>query len=120
MADYLIQESTLTGIADAIRAKEGSAAPIATTDFAQRIANMFTGEDLDAEMLTQDDLIAQLASLASRLSGKAVDSGATKALVPVPVVNFKREPGPKILSGEVISVTTPLPIPVFSVEEVTT
>ena len=114
MADYLIQESTLTGIADAIRAKEGSAAPISTTDFASRIANMFTGEDLDAELGAQDDLIAQLASLASRLSGKAVDSGTTRAFVPVPV-----DVGVSVDISPVIATPIRYPIPVFSIEEVT-
>lgn len=38
MADYLIQDSTLTDIADAIRAKDGSSAPILTEDMASAIA----------------------------------------------------------------------------------
>lgn len=35
-----INESTLVGIADAIRGKEGSTEPIPTVDMAERIANL--------------------------------------------------------------------------------
>lgn len=38
MAEYIIQDSTLTDIADAIRAKDGSSAPILTEDMADAIA----------------------------------------------------------------------------------
>lgn len=79
MADYLIQESTLTGIADAIRTKEGSAGPIATTDFASRIANMFTGEDLDPELGAQDALIAQISEV---LDGKGFAPDPDTLVVP--------------------------------------
>lgn len=43
MADYLIQDSTLTDIADAIRAKDGSSAPILTEDMADAIAAIPSG-----------------------------------------------------------------------------
>ena len=45
MADYLIQDSTLTDIADAIRAKDGSSAPILTEDMADAIAAIPSGGD---------------------------------------------------------------------------
>ena len=45
MAEYLIQDSTLTGIADAIRAKEGTSAGIPVTSLAQRIAALPSGGD---------------------------------------------------------------------------
>lgn len=38
-----INESTLVGIADAIRGKEGSTEPIPTVDMAERIANLPSG-----------------------------------------------------------------------------
>lgn len=38
-----INESTLVGIADAIRTKEGSTEPIPTVDMAERIANLPSG-----------------------------------------------------------------------------
>ena len=40
MPNWLIQESTLTDIADAIRAKKDTSEPIAVTDLADEIANM--------------------------------------------------------------------------------
>ena len=43
MTDYLIQDSTLTDIADAIRAKDGSSAPILTEDMADAIAAIPSG-----------------------------------------------------------------------------
>ena len=43
MSEYLIQDSTLTDIADAIRAKDGSSAPILTEDMADAIAAIPTG-----------------------------------------------------------------------------
>lgn len=43
MAEYIIQDSTLTDIADAIRAKDGSSAPILTEDMADAIAAIPTG-----------------------------------------------------------------------------
>lgn len=69
MAKYSIEDSTLTGIADAIRGKEGSSAAIPVSNFASRIGAIDTQEDLDAEMTTQDNLIAQLLAA---LEGKVV------------------------------------------------
>jgi len=43
MAEYIIQDSTLTDIADAIRAKDGSSAPILTEDMADAIAAIPSG-----------------------------------------------------------------------------
>lgn len=42
MSNLLIEDATLTGIANAIRGKEGSSNPIQVRDFAQRIANLPT------------------------------------------------------------------------------
>lgn len=68
MAKYAIDETTLTGICDAIREKEGSAEAIPVNDMKTRIRAISTGENLDAELETQDDIIAQIASA---LQGKA-------------------------------------------------
>ena len=46
MAEYIIQDSTLTDIADAIRAKDGSSAPILTEDMADAIAAIPSGTTL--------------------------------------------------------------------------
>ena len=43
MAEYIIQDSTLTDIADAIRAKDGSSAPILAEDMADAIAAIPSG-----------------------------------------------------------------------------
>lgn len=40
---YTIQESTLTDIADAIRSKKGTSAPIAVTDLADEIESISGG-----------------------------------------------------------------------------
>lgn len=45
--EYLIQDATLTGIADAIRAKTGGSAPILTTDMAAQIEAIPTGGGAD-------------------------------------------------------------------------
>lgn len=45
MAEYLINGETLTGIADAIRTKEGTTDPIAVSDFASRIGAIQAGGD---------------------------------------------------------------------------
>ena len=65
--------STLTGlfadIADAIRVKTGGTDSIVADAFPEAIAAIDTQENLDAELTTQDDLIAQLATA---LEGKAI------------------------------------------------
>lgn len=43
MADYLIKGETLTGIADAIRSKTGSSAPVAVSSMASQIAGIEAG-----------------------------------------------------------------------------
>ena len=48
-----INESTLVGIADAIRGKEGTTEPIATVDMAERIANLPSGGGIE-ELPTAD------------------------------------------------------------------
>lgn len=46
MAEYLIQDTTLTGIADAIRAKDKSSDTIQVSSFASRIAAISTGVEV--------------------------------------------------------------------------
>lgn len=43
MAEYLVQDTTLTAIADAVRAKKGTTEPIALTDFATEIESIQSG-----------------------------------------------------------------------------
>jgi hypothetical protein len=55
MAEYIIQDSTLTDIADAIRAKDGSSAPILTEDMADAIAAIPSGGGYDGlELISVD------------------------------------------------------------------
>lgn len=69
MAEYLIQDSTLTGIANAIRSKDGSSGVISVSNFSSRINAIDTQENLDSEMTTQDNLVAQITAA---LDGKMV------------------------------------------------
>ena len=49
MAEYLIQDTTLTGIAEAIREKTGGTDPVAVSDMARKIAEIEAGGgDIDA------------------------------------------------------------------------
>lgn len=50
MAQYLIQDSTLTGIADAIRGKTGNASSIAVKDMAAAIAALDAGSGVSRDM----------------------------------------------------------------------
>lgn len=43
MSEYLVQDTTLTAIADAVRAKKGTTEPIALTDFATEIESIQSG-----------------------------------------------------------------------------
>lgn len=58
MAKYVIEESTLTGIADAIRTKEGSSAVIPVLDMKQRILEIETGTDTSAATAEDSDVAA--------------------------------------------------------------
>ena len=58
MAKYSIEDTTLTGIADAIRAKEGSTGVIHVPDIPSRIAAIQTGHDVSAVTATAADVIS--------------------------------------------------------------
>ena len=58
MAKYSIEDTTLTGIADAIRAKEGSSGPIPVTQIASRISAIETGKDVSSVTATAADVIS--------------------------------------------------------------
>lgn len=47
MSKYIIDESTLTGIADAIRTKKGTSEAVAVTDFASEVEAIETAEEWD-------------------------------------------------------------------------
>lgn len=58
MATYSINATTLVGIADAIRAKDGSADPIHVPDIPSRIAAIQTGPDVSGVTATASDVIS--------------------------------------------------------------
>lgn len=52
MAEYIIQDTTLTDIADAIREKDGSTDPIKVSDMATAISEIPAGGEIDTTALT--------------------------------------------------------------------
>lgn len=58
MAKYSIEDTTLTGIADAIRAKEGSTGVIPVSDIPSRIAAIQTGHDVSGVTAAEADVVA--------------------------------------------------------------
>ena len=58
MAKYSIEETTLTGIGDAIRAKEGSTGVIPVPEIPSRIAAIQTGPDVSGVTATASDVIS--------------------------------------------------------------
>lgn len=57
MAKYVIEDTTLTGIADAIRSKEGTTAGIPVPDMSQRILEIQTGIDTSGATAEEADVI---------------------------------------------------------------
>ena len=51
MAEYIVQDTTLTAIADAVRAKKGTTEPIALADFATEIESIQSGEGSSSNKL---------------------------------------------------------------------
>lgn len=78
---YVIDERTLTDIANAIRDKEGTTNAIATNDFSDRISNIRTSEDLDSELTTQHDILVAQETLVndimSTLETKVANAGGS-------------------------------------------
>ena len=58
MAKYSIDSTTLTGIGDAIRAKEGSTGVIPVPDIPSRIAAIQTGHDVSGVTAGEVDVVA--------------------------------------------------------------
>lgn len=57
MAKYSIEDTTLTGIGDSIRAKEGSSGAIPVAEIASRISAIETGKDVSSVTATAADVI---------------------------------------------------------------
>lgn len=74
MAEYLVQDTSLTAVANAIRAKTGSADSLAfPSGMVEAISGFTGGEDLDAELATQGELIEQIMT---DIEGKVAGGGA--------------------------------------------
>ena len=58
MAKYSIEDTTLTGIGDAIRAKEGSTGVIPVPEIPSRIAAIQTGPDVSGVTVTASAVIS--------------------------------------------------------------
>ena len=58
MAKYSIEDTTLTGIGDAIRAKDGSTGVIPVPEIPSRIAAIQTGPDVSGVTATASDVIS--------------------------------------------------------------
>lgn len=88
---------TLTGlftdIADAIRSKSGSSEPIVADNFPGAISSISTSENLDAELATQDSLIAQITAA---VEGKA---GVTLPVLSNPAGAENIESGYQAIDG---------------------
>lgn len=74
MAKYVIDEKTLTDIADSIREKKGTSANITPKAMPSEIASITTAENLDTVLTEQDALIEELKEV---LRGKASSGGIT-------------------------------------------
>ena len=59
MAKYSIDSTTLTGIADAIRAKDGSTGVIPVPEIPSRIAAIQTGHDVSGVTAGEADVVAE-------------------------------------------------------------
>lgn len=74
MSNVLIQSSTLTGIADAIRAKDGSTAQMYPSEMAGKIDGVYEKGKTDGLSVTSD----ATASASNILSGKTAYVNGTK------------------------------------------
>ena len=73
MAKYVIDEKTLTDIAESIRMKKGTTAEITPEDMPSEIAGITGGgeaEDLDAVLTEQEELITTLQTILNLKAGE--------------------------------------------------
>lgn len=78
MAKYVIDSTTLTSIADSIRAKKGTVSNINPENMPSEIAGITTGEDLNTDLAEQESLIE---TLKATLQGKAAGGGVVETWI---------------------------------------
>ena len=72
MGEYLIQDTTLTNIANAIRGKTGGTEALTPERMTLEIENIQLGEDVSAELTEQDDIIALMQAAIATKSAAGV------------------------------------------------
>lgn len=81
MANVLVEETSLTNIANAIRNKNGTAAKYKPSEMANAISQITTSEDLTSELTEQNTLITTqettIDDIVSALQGKSAGGGDT-------------------------------------------
>ena len=85
MAEYLIQDTTLTGIADAIREKTGGTDPVAVSDMAGKIAEIEAGGG-DIDSLIDRSITEISSSSVTSIGGSAFESCSSLTTADFPVV----------------------------------
>lgn len=82
---YVIDNTTLTAIADSIRTKKGTSANIKPENMAAEISGITASEDLDAVLTEQEGLIDELKSV---LNGKARSLEIARSIADRTIVSY--------------------------------
>ena len=85
MAEYLIQDTTLTGIADAIREKTGGTDPVAVSDMAGKIEGIHAGGGGDIDALIDRSITKISSSSITSIGGSAFQDCSSLTTVDFPV-----------------------------------
>jgi len=83
MAEYLIQDTTLTNLGDKIRVLSGGTATMTPIEMATTLDTHNT--EMTETLATQDDLIAQIAAA---LEGKSAGGGSSVPIVSVTITDY--------------------------------
>ena len=85
MAEYLIQDTTLTGIANAIREKTGGTDPVAVSDMAAQIEGIQAGGGGDIDALIDRSITKISSSSVTSIGGSAFQDCSSLTMVDFPV-----------------------------------
>ena len=85
MAEYLIQDTTLTGIADAIRGKTGGTEPVAVSDMAAQIEGIQAGGGGDIDALIDRSITEISSSSVTSIGGSAFQDCSSLTTADFPV-----------------------------------